>query len=272
MIPLRDDNPTSQRAYVTLALIALNVVVFLFVQPQSDAQEDIRFTYEYAAIPCEVISGEPITQIEFRDEDCDVAGDRSPEIFADKRVWVAMVISMFLHGDLLHIGFNMLFLWIFGNNVEDHLGRVRFVLFYFAGGIVATLAHIAVQPDSTIPVIGASGAVAAVMGAYLVWFPEAPISTLIFVVLIRVRAKVLLGIWLVFQFLEPFNPNSGIAWMAHVGGFVFGIAVGLLVRESRRVRAALWSREFRSDADGMWDSSRGGARDEPFPPYRGPIT
>src|SRR3712207_1306908 len=137
---------------------------------------------------------------------------------------------MFLHGSLLHLGGNLLYLWIFGNNVEDRLGHVGYLAFYVVGGVVATLAHVAVNADSTIPLVGASGAIAAVMGAYLVWHPNARINTLvmmIFITFVRVKAKWLLAFWFVLQFFT--GNDSGVAWMAHVGGFVFGVVGGLLL-------------------------------------------
>jgi membrane associated rhomboid family serine protease len=133
----------------------------------------------------------------------------------------------------------MLFLWVFGNNVEDRLGHVPYLLFYVASGIVATLAHVGVDPSSTIPVVGASGAIAGVMGAYLVWFPNVPILTAFFYILIllrEIKAKWLLGFWFVLQFFT--SPNDGVAWVAHVGGFVFGVLVGLLLRPSEPERVA----------------------------------
>jgi membrane associated rhomboid family serine protease len=151
-------------------------------------------------------------------------------------VYLAILISMFLHGSLLHLGGNMLFLWIFGNNIEDTLGRAKYLAFYLVGGFVATMAHILVQPQSTIPTIGASGAIAAVMGAYLAWFPNVRIRTLFifFFVLFRdISAKWLLLFWFFSQFLEGVNPNSGVAWMAHVGGFAFGLLFGFVFRTNR---------------------------------------
>ncbi|HEX6568322.1 MAG TPA: rhomboid family intramembrane serine protease [Acidimicrobiales bacterium] len=125
----------------------------------------------------------------------------------------------------------LLFLWVFGNNVEDRLGKVGFTLFYLVGGLVALAAHVVVDPSSTVPVVGASGAIAAVMGAYLVWYPDARVRTLVvffFITVVDLRAKGLLGVWFVLQFFT--NPNAGVAWVAHVGGFGFGVLVALAVR------------------------------------------
>ena len=131
----------------------------------------------------------------------------------DKAVWLSAFASMFLHGGLMHIGSNMFFLWIFGNNIEDHLGRFRYLLFYVAGGLVALATHVALQPDATIPVVGASGAIAAVMGAYLVWFPNAPVRTLIlfvFPLLTHHPAKWLLGFWFAHPVLHQPELGRGV--------------------------------------------------------------
>jgi membrane associated rhomboid family serine protease len=243
VIPLKDENPTRRPSYVTWFLIAANVFVYFAVQPHSwDAAnprtaqvQEAKFTYEYAAVPCEVVHGRPLEPHEIVGGHCGDAPDESP-VFPQKNVWLAVLYSMFLHGSLLHIAGNMLFLWIFGNNIEDILGRVAYIGFYLLAGIVAALAHIAVQPDSTVPIVGASGAIAGVMGAYMVLFPNVRIRSLLilgFFVLFRdLQAKWLLGFWFVLQFFTA--PGSGVAWVAHVGGFVFGLVVGLFLRTRAR--------------------------------------
>ncbi len=260
MFPLRDNNPTRRVPVLTILLILVNIGVYFLVQPQGqqllgqvstdvEGADATRFSFEYAAIPCEVTTGEPLSVGELPQGSGDMADceaeSSDPPVFPDKRVWLAVVFSMFFHGGLLHLGGNMLFLWVFGNNIEDHLGPARFLAFYLIGGIVATGAHILVQPDSTIPLVGASGAVAAVMGAYLVWFPNAPVLTAFFFILILFReisAKWLLGFWFISQFFV--NPNAGVAWMAHVGGFVFGVAIGLLIRASGAARGIAWREDY----------------------------
>ena len=140
---------------------------------------------------------------------------------------------MFLHGSILHLAGNMLFLWVFGNNVEDHLGHVGFAVFYFVVGVAAMAAHYLGDPSSTQPVIGASGAIAGVMGAYLVLWPRARVLTviaLLFFLPVYLPAGVLLAIWFGSQFVTGFNPNSGVAWLAHVGGFVAGAGIALALR------------------------------------------
>ncbi len=242
MIPLKDENPTRATPVLTVMLILACVGVFLFIQPRETGDrgqlESIKFSYATAAIPCEVVEGRPLSEPEIAatvngdDETaCDVAPGSSP-YFQGKSVYLAVLYSMFLHGGWLHLASNMLFLWIFGNNVEDKRGKVTYLVFYLLAGVVATAAHIAVQPESTIPVVGASGAIAGVMGAYLVLWPNIRIHSLIFLgffVFFRdVQAKWLLGIWFVLQFFT--NPAEGVAWVAHVGGFLFGIAAGLVWR------------------------------------------
>ena len=240
MLPLGDDNPVSRTPIVTWLIIAACLVAYFAWQPTpfSDDVDDIEFNLQYAAIPCEIVEQRPLTVGEVQatfnlgdDNACDIDGGRTPAFDAGKNVWLAVVTSMFLHGSLLHIGGNLLFLWIFGNNVEDRLGKLGYAAFYLVGGVVATLAHVAVGPDSTVPMVGASGAIAAVMGAYLVWFPNARVRTAVIFLLIAVvylPAKWVLGFWFVLQFFT--DPNQGVAWVAHVGGFVFGVVVALLFR------------------------------------------
>jgi membrane associated rhomboid family serine protease len=239
VIPLKDENPTSSTPVITIVLIAVCCAVYFFVQnstlnsaivgPRSNAEvaAQQKFTYQRAAIPCEIVTRQPLSIDEINNHDC-TRNDTSPPVFPRKSVWVALLTSMFLHGSLLHIAGNMLFLWVFGNNIEDTFGKPLYIAFYLVSGVVATLTHIALQPSSTIPLVGASGAIAGVMGAYLVLYPRVRIRSLIifFFILIRdIEARWLLGIWFVTQFFT--NPNSGVAWGAHVGGFVFGVLVGL---------------------------------------------
>jgi membrane associated rhomboid family serine protease len=237
VLPLHDDNPTRRRAWVTLFLIVVNVGVYFLVQPGStDISATAKFSYEHAAVPCEITTGAPLSLPELdaavRGRELCERNTADPPVFPGKHILLAVLASMFFHGSLVHLGGNMLFLWIFGNNIEDRLGRVRYLVFYLAAGVVATLTHIGIQPHSTVPVIGASGAIAGVMGAYLIWFPNARVLSLFFVLITRVRAKWLLLFWFVSQFFV--NPNEGVAWGAHVGGFVFGALAALVL--GRRAR------------------------------------
>ena len=258
MIPLKDYNPTKRRAVVTLLIIAACVGIYVFVQPvgkapifesdpsksQAVMSEELRFDLFNAAIPCEVVTGEPLSRDEIgrtflqepNDPNACERDDTTPPLYPEKNIYLAILFSTFFHGSWLHLLGNMLFLWVFGNNIEDTFGVAKYVVFYLAAGLFAAVAHIAVQPNSTVPIVGASGAIAGVMGAYLVLFPSVRIRTLLilgFFVLFRdISAKWLLGFWFVLQFFT--GPNSGVAWMAHVGGFVFGLAVGLIYKAVAR--------------------------------------
>jgi membrane associated rhomboid family serine protease len=237
VIPLRDENPTSRHAVVTLLLIALNVGIYFFVQlPHSPAQET-NFDYQYAAVPCEVRTGKPIVAVPVftapAADSCTVtaAGISRPERpFPDKNIWLAVFVSMFLHGSVVHVLGNMLFLWIFGNNVEDQLGHFAYLVLYLAGGIVASAVHIVGNLHSTVPFVGASGAIAVVMGAYFIWFPRARVLTLIIFIPVYLPAVVLLGLWFVLQFGT--QSSSGVATLAHIGGFVFGALVAYLLKRT----------------------------------------
>ena len=266
MIPIKDENPTRRRPLVTIALIVVCTAVYFLWQPSpfSNTASDVDFSVRRAAIPCEVVHHRPLTIDELRatysntvgrDDACGIGAPTSPAGVPHKSVWLSIFVSMFLHGGVIHLAGNLLFLWIFGNNIEDRLGHVRFLGFYLAGGFVATWAHVLLDVHSTVPMIGASGAIAAVMGAYLVWFPDAPVRTVLAFFLpfiVRIRAKWVLLFWFLLQFLT--SPNSGVAWAAHVGGFVFGAIVGLLVRAIPPLRRVALVPDHR---EGPWDPTGG---------------
>jgi membrane associated rhomboid family serine protease len=244
VIPLSDERAATRPAVVTIGIIVACVVVYLFVQPSfgRDTSDDTRFDFRHAAIPYEVTRNTPLTNCQVFTAAASAAtagqvcaGPLGDDSFAsDKHVYLSIVASMFLHGNVLHIGFNMLFLWVFGRRIEDRLGRPGFLAFYLAAGVVAAGAQVLADPSSTVPFIGASGAIAGVMGAYLVWFPHARINTLFFVFVIvwfRVQARWILLAWFVLQFFT--SPNSGVAWVSHVGGFLFGAGVAFLLRPRR---------------------------------------
>lgn len=271
VFPLKDDNPTTRLPIVTLALIVLNVLVYFLVQPVDfDAGTD--FTFETAAIPEELTSGEPLSEAEFcavvspgsaamnslsvADGVCANPSATAPA-FPEKNVWLGALYSMFMHGGLMHLGGNMLYLWVFGNNIEDHLGRLKYLVFYLVAGVAATVAHVVGDLDSIIPVIGASGAVAGVMGAYIVWFPWARIRTIALIALVNLKAWIVLAFWFVSQFF--ISPSDGVAWLAHVGGFVFGALFALLARSSDSFRDQLWEHKYRTLNPGAtWDPRFGG--------------
>jgi rhomboid family protein len=220
MIPLRDRNPSGVFPTVTLALILVNVFVFLYEVHLGPAVS--TFLKHYALIPAEVTGA-------FRYNELSVRETAMP-----------FVTSMFLHGGWMHLITNMWFLWIFGDNVEDTLGAPRYLLFYFLSGLGAAFTHFAIQPESTLPVLGASGAIAGVLGAYAVLFPGARVLTLVpiffFIQFMELPAVVILGYWFVLQLLsgslEAITPmrGGGTAWWAHIGGFLMGMVLILILR------------------------------------------
>jgi membrane associated rhomboid family serine protease len=234
LIPLKDNMPTARFPIVTVALIAANVLMFLLFQgwPGIDDGNVI----DYGSIPYEI--SHPGQQCE-----AEVGQLVCSEDASGPSTWLTLLTSMFMHGGLLHIAGNMLFLWVFGNNIEDAMGRVKFILFYLGGGLAATLAQVLIDTNSTVPSIGASGAVAAVLGAYALLYPRARVVTLIllivFITIIELPALLVLGLWFLLQLYygsseltQPLG-GGGVAYWAHIGGFVFGLAmVKLLAREN----------------------------------------
>lgn len=219
MIPLKDINPTRRFPVVTIVLIVTNSVVFIYEMLLGPAAGQ-SFIASFALIPRDLFSG--------------MEGQQGA-IPAGLTVFT----SMFLHGGLLHVGGNMLYLWIFGNNIEDSMGRIRFLVFYFLCGAVAAYSHALTNPDSPVPMIGASGAVSGVLGSYLLLFPRARVLTLVvfgfFIRPVMVPAMFVLGFWFVLQFLNAVLASEGhaVAWYAHIGGFVAGTAlIGLFKRRN----------------------------------------
>ncbi len=239
MLPIRDLNPTRRATYVTWLIIAVAAAVFVFVQPHS-GPESTEFMYRQATIPCEIVQGEPLTVDEVSAGTCD--DDLDAQIAPDKQVYLSLLTSIFLHGSLLHLLGNLWILSIFGNNVEDDLGSTRFAGFYLVAGLAASVGHVILYRDSVTPVVGASGAIAGVMGAYLVLHPWARVVAIVpplFFLPFRVPAAVFLTVWFGLQFLLA-NEDTNIAWEAHVVGFVFGVVVAATLRSTvvprRRLR------------------------------------
>jgi membrane associated rhomboid family serine protease len=209
--PLKDENPTKQFSYMTLLMIILNCLIF-FVHLAGGRYYRSLMATKFGVVPFEIMN----------------VVDLNPKVVGGP--YITLITSQFLHGGLLHLLGNMWFLWIFGNNIEDIVGHFRFIFFYLLGGVVAALLQVLVTADSTIPVIGASGAVSAVLGAYVLKFPRARVRTLmfifIFVTIINVPAVAFLGIWFFLQVLYSLlGPLSNVAWFAHIGGFIFGLAL-----------------------------------------------
>jgi membrane associated rhomboid family serine protease len=268
VLPLKDNIPTARFPVVTVVLIAVNLAFFVWqislsTDPGSSSLPELRGTdvsaydqaiVEYGAIPhrlmnpgenCELVpvraGAGPATAIVVcpgseEAEQVEAQGVAGAPI--DAIPWfLTLLTSMFMHGGLLHIAGNMLFLWVFGNNVEDSMGRGRFVLFYLLAGAVAVYAQSLIDPNATTPTIGASGAVAGVLGAYLLLYPHARVLTVVFFVFfftfIEIPAVLMLGIWFALQFLPAVGQvatpdvagEGGVAYLAHVGGFLFGLAM-----------------------------------------------
>ena len=220
MIPLRDSNPTERFPLVTVLLIVVNSVVFLY--ELSLGEKGVQALLgAFALVPARLVPG-------------------SLPVPGAAPVGVTVITSMFLHGGFLHVIGNMLYLWIFGNNVEDAMGRVRFVVFYLLCGTTAALGHAFLNLRSAVPMIGASGAISGVLGAYVLLYPRARVLTLFtlgfFVRLIEVPAIFVLGFWFILQFLNALiasRAGGGVAWHAHVGGFVAGmLLIGLFKRRT----------------------------------------
>lgn len=225
MLPIRDVNPTRARPLATWAIIAACALIYFGWQPPSGTQAEQKFLYQRAAIACELTTGAPLDANEISNGVCH-DGPSDP-VFPDKNIWLAAGLSMFLHGGLLHLVFNMWFLWIFGNNVEEAYGTIGYVLFYLASGIAATAGFVFTNPDTTVPLVGASGAIAGVMGAYVVLFPRHLVLTLVIIRIVAIPAVFFLGFWFISQFLLA---DASVAWQAHVAGFLFGVLVTLPLR------------------------------------------
>ncbi len=224
MFPLRDDNPTELTPYVTVVIIVVNVVVWVTVQGMGMSGVFPESVCAYGAIPGELTGAIARgTQIDLGGYACRVGG----------LGWQTVATSMFMHGGWIHLLGNMWFLWVFGNNIEDSMGHMRFALFYLLVGALAAAAHVVTVPSSAIPVVGASGAISGIMGAYLVLYPRVRVQTLIilivFIRVFHVPAWVMLGYWFLIQItlgavtLEA--GGAGIAFWAHVGGFVAGLVL-----------------------------------------------
>ncbi len=226
MFPIHDLNPTRSRPLVTMALIAANVLVFFAWQPAGGTADEVEFLYEHATIACEVTTGDPLSAREILTGACTSSGD-DRALFPSKSVPLSVLTSMFLHGGLLHLVGNMWFLWVFGNNVEEAYGRGRYAALYIAAGVAATLTFVLLNARSTQPLVGASGAIAAVLGSYLVLYPRHPVLSLVVVAVLPVPAALFLGLWLLGQFVVV---DGGVAWEAHVAGFLFGMLVTAIVR------------------------------------------
>jgi membrane associated rhomboid family serine protease len=227
MLPLRDEYPSLRTPIVNYTLIAVNIIVFIW--QWMVGQENPQLVYQFALVPAQVTSG------------------LSPDDF------LHVLTSMFMHGGIAHIGGNMLYLWIFGDNIEDAMGHGRYLFFYLLGGVFASTAHILSNPNSVIPTVGASGAIAAVLGAYLILFPRARVLTLVslgfFIRMTMVPAIIVLGLWFILQLFQGVltlgGPDmGGVAFWAHIGGFVVGLVLARLFAQNRTYADYVRTRGF----------------------------
>ena len=236
MIPIKDyPGPRRRIPWVTWGLIATNVIIFLYqvsLGPGAPA-----FMFAYSVVPIAVTHGIPQTSIP--------GVPANLPFHTPNPVYLTLITSMFLHAGWLHIGGNMLYLYIFGDNVEDRMGHIPYLLFYLFCGVIAGITQIAIDPNSSIPSLGASGAIAGVLAAYLVLFPFAGVRTIIFIfiffTIVMLPAIVLIGLWFILQFFDGIAALShvqqgmgGVAYFAHVGGFVTGLVITLLLRARLR--------------------------------------
>jgi membrane associated rhomboid family serine protease len=248
VIPLKDNIPTDRFPFVTVALILTNVVVYLLAIRHGGSLisgPDTQEVVKYGAIP--------FALTHHLNYHCELAPTGQAIQCANHALpgaipaWQTVFTAMFMHASILHIGGNMLFLWIFGNNVEDSMGTVKYLLFYIAGGIAALALQVAIGPNSVVPTLGASGAIAAVLGGYILLYPRARVLTLVFIILfftvIELPALLVLGFWFLQQAVfaatdltNPIGGGGGVAYFAHVGGFVFGLlAIRLLATRRRQI-------------------------------------
>ncbi len=224
-----DDREVTTVGFVTYGLILANALLFV-VQLQNP-----EFTYGWSVIPREITTGVDLVEPAII-EAPGVGQVAIPQAPGPAIIWLTLLSSMFMHGGFGHIAGNMLYLWIFGNNVEHRFGHFWFLLFYLSSGLAGSFAQIALSPDSVIPNLGASGAIAGVMGAYLVLFPHNRVNAVIFYHVVTVPALLVLGMWIAMQFVSGVGSISsaantgGVAYMAHIGGFLTGAALGILHR------------------------------------------
>ena len=256
MIPLKDNIPTDRFPFVTVALIVANVIVYLLAISHGGSiisGPDTPEVVKYGAIPyalthygkhcglATVTQGLQAAQTVACQGQPGVVGTPTNTI----PTWATVFSAMFMHASILHIAGNMLFLWIFGNNVEDSMGPVKYLAFYILSGIAALALQVAISPDSAVPTLGASGAIAGVLGGYILLYPRARVLTLVFIILfftvIELPALVMLGIWFAEQAVfgaanltNPTGGGGGVAYFAHVGGFVFGLATVRLLATRRK--------------------------------------
>lgn len=239
MIPLFDRNPTRKTSVIVLALILINVAVFIYMLFLNSMESEL-FVYRFSVVPWEIVHARQLPPAALQQ----LLSFPLTSI-PSKQVYLSLGSSLFVHDGWIHIGGNMLFLWIFGNNVEDVMGHLPFLGFYLVCGLFGTLAHVAIYPNSLNPLLGASGAISGVLGAYLILYPRARIYTLVFILILPVPAFVVIGFWILLQFIQGLTSvvggsAIGTAWFAHLGGVAMGlILTGVFYPVLRRRRDSM---------------------------------
>ncbi len=237
MIPISDSELRRKtRPYVNISIIVVCAVVFVYQWIMGHLDETV-FIYKYGVIPIELTQG---ISLGVENTDLGLLDLRTP--LSD---WLSIFTSMFIHGGFWHFFFNMLFLWVFGDNIEDRFGHLRYLLFYLAAGFVAVWLQVATDMDSVVPIIGASGAIAGVLGAYMLLYPYSRVTTLVLFFFVRIPALALLLFWFVFQFFQGVgallpSTEGGVAYWAHVGGFLLGVVVAVLYKVATKQK--IWPR------------------------------
>ena len=232
MIPISDINPAKNTPVISRIFMFAAIGVFLLIQPNNQT-ELFNFFYQYSAIPCELVNFSPISEVQFYENNC--FSNQSQSIFPNKNLLLSIVFANFFHANFIHILGNLWSFWIFGNNVEDKLGKLRFTFFLLFIGIISISVHAFLNQDSLIPIVGASGIVSGLMGAYVFMFPNARLLVLVpfgFIFPTTIKAKFFMFFWFISQIFISISEQN-ISWEAHVGGFVFGY---LLIRSFNNKR------------------------------------
>lgn len=242
LLPIGDDNQGRLTTpYIVYTLIAINIFVFLVLQQATASEAGAEFTYAYSVVPYEITHNvDLVTPVRV------AGGPVIPQFPGPNPIWLTILTSMFMHGGWMHILGNMLYLWIFGDNIEDNFGHTKFLIFYLLSGTAASFSQILADPNSPIPSLGASGAIAGVLGAYLIMFPRNRVRTLLPLgflwTTIELPAVVVLGFWIVIQIFSQYTASfehargGGVAYMAHIGGFATGLVLCLLFRQKNPPR------------------------------------
>ncbi len=253
MLPLFDENPTRRFPVTTVLLICINLTIFIYMLILKSSPREL-FIYRFSVVPWEIMHGQQLPPNGLYQ----LLGGYYPSMEISKNVYLSLLTSMFLHSGWLHIIFNMLFLWVFGNNVEDVMGSLPFTGFYLICGLAGTMAEVLIYPKSITPMLGASGAIAGVLGAYLLLYPRARVYTLVFILIIPLPAFLVIGIWIITQFfygvMSLSEMTGNVAWFAHLGGVSCGLVITFLFYPILRRRRDRFAYErLREQMENAWN-------------------